>query len=458
MQPIINTKSLPLLIILLVLSGCRKDWLEVKPTKSSIVFSTLQEYQSLIDDKNYPPTTPALGEIGSDNYYMTQSTLATLSRFYINSYTWAPQGWEETITIFDWLYTYKSIYNANTCLEGILKIEKTKINAPEWDNVKGSAHFIRGMAFYNLASLFAQPYDMSQAGNNNSAGVPLRLSTDPWSKIGRGTVEELYRQILLDLKTSIDFLPDMAEYQVRPNKRTSFGMLSRVYLSMGAYDSALVYANKYLQISSTLIDYNNLPTTGSTSMPSINNNIEVIYATKMHSNFLTQPRTNVDSNLLKMYAPDDLRINILFRSSAGRTIWSGSYTGAVAQQFTGLATDEILLTRAECYARNGNLDLCLKDLNDLLRKRIRKNQFKEVTAPNEYEALKLVLAERRKELLFRGIRWTDLRRLNKDPRFAITIKRYYNNIEYVLLPNENKYVFPITSDEISNSGIGQNPR
>ena len=69
------------------------------------------------------------------------------------------------------------------------------------------------------------------------------------------------------------------------------------------------------------------------------------------------------------------------------------------------------------------------------------------------------LAERRKELIQRGLRWTDLRRLNLDPRFAVTIERVVQGATYQLLPNDLRYTFLIPNDEIFANGlIEQNPR
>jgi starch-binding outer membrane protein, SusD/RagB family len=65
--------------------------------------------------------------------------------------------------------------------------------------------------------------------------------------------------------------------------------------------------------------------------------------------------------------------------------------------------------------------------------------------------------ERKKELLFRGLRWTDLRRLNKESNLASTISHVYNGTSYSVIPNSYQYTFPIPLDIIQLSGIQQNP-
>jgi hypothetical protein len=86
------------------------------------------------------------------------------------------------------------------------------------------------------------------------------------------------------------------------------------------------------------------------------------------------------------------------------------------------------------------------------------SHFVPITADNETKALKIILEERRKELVTRGLRWSDLRRLNMDPRFQVTLERTYNGEIYQLLPDDKRYTFPIPQDEIDRSGLEQNDR
>jgi len=101
----------------------------------------------------------------------------------------------------------------------------------------------------------------------------------------------------------------------------------------------------------------------------------------------------------------------------------------------------------------------MRDLNTLLQNRWRAGVFTPVTATDADDALGKILAERRKELLFRGLRWTDLRRLNKEPRRALTLTRTVNGQVYTLLPNDVRYVYAIPSNVLSfNPDMPQNPR
>src|SRR5690606_30895101 len=118
----------------------------------------------------------------------------------------------------------------------------------------------------------------------------------------------------------------------------------------------------------------------------------------------------------------DLRKTLYFQKNGDDSYsFKGSYDGSAAF-FIGLATDELYLIRAECSARSGNVADAMKDLNHLLEMRIKKDVFVPLLASNSESALDIILLERKKELLFRGTRWSDLRRLNNDPERMITIR------------------------------------
>ena len=123
----------------------------------------------------------------------------------------------------------------------------------------------------------------------------------------------------------------------------------------------------------------------------------------------------------------------------------------------GITSDEFYLTRAECFSRANNANKALEDLNTLLSNRWKTGTYTPLANLQGANLLNLILKERRKELIFRALRWNDIRRLNKEG-FNITPIRNLNGTIYTLPPNDPRYALPIPPDVITLSGIPQNNR
>lgn len=447
--------QLLLLSFLVISSSCKKNWLDAKPDKKLVVPHTLADLQALLDNTTFVFNygQPALGEIGSDDYYVRYSDwLALSTNLQRNGYIWAkdPYNGEE---VSDWMLPYQRIFYENYVLETIENIPRDSTNFSAWNNVKGSALFGRGFDFYSIADLFAKPFDSATAATD--PGIPLRLHSDINGKSVRATVLQTYSQIITDLKESLLLLPGIPAYKTRPSKAASYAMLARTYLNMDNYSQSLLYADSCLLLEPVLMDYNTFDITSSYPFPMFND--EVIYfAALNYLRIIGNRIAIVDSTIYQSYDSNDLRKYLFVTVKNGFPRFKGGYDGLTG--FAGIATDEMYLISAECNARLGNIGGAMDRLNSLLRKRWRAGTFVDLTASTADEALRLILNERRKELIFRGLRWTDLRRLNKDPRFAVTITRNLDGTVYTLPAGDNRYVWPIPDQEIQLSGIAQNPR
>jgi tetratricopeptide (TPR) repeat protein len=445
-------------LLLLSLHSCKKqdDFLNTKPNEALAVPSTLADLQSLLQNEGlFNIHDPGLGEIASDDFYVPDYIIGLLTTQENNGYLWAQQVYDAGADIPDWSLPYQQIYYANTVLDDLPKISYNSNQQSLYNQIKGTALFYRAIAFYNLVQTFALPYDSTTAGSD--LGVPLRLSSDLNIKSTRATEKQCYDQIIEDLQNAVSSLPITAAYKTEPSQIAANALLARVYLAIGYYSQSFRYANASLNLYHSLTDYNTLKPGGRSLATSFLS--EDIYHTRPVTYDIAMPNdvSIVDSTLYHSYVDNDLRKTLFFGLSGGSPYFRGSYDYK-GYDYDGIATDEIYLIRAECYARLGNTDSAMNDLNTLLITRWKTGTFVPYTAPSADDALKQILNERRKELIDRGLRWIDLRRLNKESRFAITLVRQVKGITYTLPPNDLRYAWPIPDNEIQMSGISQNAR
>ncbi len=458
-------KTIKIVIILCLffatVLSCQKGFLEVKPDQHLLVPKKLSDLQAILNNTimNYGP---GYHIISADDYqvYTTSALTALGSAVARNAYLWKKDLYENIATMGDWDRPYQQIFYTNVVLDELKNIERTAVNAPDYDNTKGYALFFRSMAFYQLAISFAAGYNKETA--QQVPGIPLKLSSDINEQLKRHTLKETYAQILADLGIAKTLISNDVETQpVKPSRIAVDALLARIYLSMGDYESALSYSNKCILSKPMLLDFNVLSKT-STRPITFNQALstEVIFWQWMNDyQFAASSSTSVAAEIVTSYNANDLRKTIFLRDrNNGVFTFKGNYTGD-SFIFTGLATDEMYLIRAECYARDGKVTEAMRDLNSLMLKRWNNTvSYPEITAANTEEALTKILAERRKELITRGTRWADLKRLNQETRYAVTLKRVLDGVEYALPPNDARYVFPFPQTEIDRNGFPQNGR
>jgi starch-binding outer membrane protein, SusD/RagB family len=456
-----------LIIMLSAFQGCKKQdsWLDEKRQLGDVKPTTLKDFQAILDNVDVMNLVGnTMGQMGTDNYYLIDASFNSSGIVERNSYKWATDIFEGKIS-GDWNDDYKIVEYSNIVLDGLKNIEVSSTEKTSYENIKGSALFFRAFAFYQLAQLFCSPYSSSTA--DTELGIPIRLTSDVNVKSVRSSVKQTYEQMVVDLQSAIELLPDNPSLTTRPSKISASALLAKIFLCMEDYENAYQNANISLTANNTLIDYNTYANvTTSFVFPAFSpGNPEIIFFAYGNGYYVsvlpsaTGGKGFIDSLLYKSYHNDDLRKKLFYQDfGTGRIQIRGTYSGTW-YNFSGIANNEIYLIRAECAARMGNAQTAINDLNTLLRKRYVTGKFTDLTAVDANDALDKVLRERRKELPFTGqLRWEDLRRLNKDPKFAITLKRVISGATYSLPPNDSRYVYPIPDLEIQLSGIAQNPR
>jgi len=458
-----------LLALACLFCGSCKKYLDVKSNSTQVFVKSSEDCQKLLDNYNVMNSIyPSDGELSSGDTYLTDGSYNSRSAGLTIEdrafYTWQAQA-IHNLSNFQWSFIYFKIYQANVVLETLKDL--SDIPDPRIvDQLRGAALFYRAFTLWQLAQLYAPPY--SEADADLQPGIPTRVESDINEVLVRGTVRQTYDRIIQDLNEASELLPESVPIVSRPSKTAALAMLARVYLSMENYEQAQSNANAALQLKSDLIDYNTISTISNTPFPRFNSEV-IFHATMLNTPALVPGVGSGSSSVLKIvpdlavqYEANDLRRSIFLKSVGGSSTvftFSGNYEPAFnGTNFIGLAVDELYLIRAECYARSGNTTSALADLNTLLRKRWKTESYTNKTAASADEALASILMERRKELLLRGLRWSDLRRLNQDPRFAVTLKRTVLGVEYTLPPNDLRYTLLIPSEVINQSSHLQNKR
>jgi tetratricopeptide (TPR) repeat protein len=441
--------------------GCKKEgaFLAEKPNEALKVPSSLSDYQSLLQNESlFNNSDPNLGSLAAGEFNVTSDVwLAASTMTEKNAYIWAKDVYQGEV-VNDWNGLYRQVYTANVVLDGLSKLKIAQGQETLFNEVKGTALFLRAIAFYNLVQTFTLPYNKATAATD--LGIPLRLTSDLNIKVPRAPEQQCYDKILQDLKLSLTLLPSEVSFITRPNIAAANALLARIYLATGDYVQAQTYADACLALNNSIVDYNTLApsdyslTSGSTYLP------EELYHTDMIGySIFSFTSAIVDTSIYQSYDQNDLRKSLFFTIYDNHLRFKGSYDYIQYNNFSGLATDEVLLIRSECKARLGNVPAALSDLNLLLVNRYKTGTF--VPYPSSLTAdqvLQLVINERIKELYYRGLRWTDLRRLNQDDRFKVTLMRTVNGNNYSLPPNDPRYAYPLPDQEIQLNSLPQNQR
>ena len=456
----LKTNQIAILLLLFGLNCSCKKYLDAKSNQSLVIISNLSDLQSLLDNySKVNSNNPSADEVSSDEYYLVYNDFQALDiDQQRNMYTWQPDNlfYPYTNLTNDWTQVYNCVYIANTVLDNIGKIPRTSSNASSWDNIKGQALFLRAYSFYKAATIWSLAYDPNTS--NSDLGIPLRLTSDFNEKSIRASVCKTYAQILSDTKMAAGYLSNVPVHVYRSSKPAAFALIAKCYLSMRQYDLSGLYADSCLQINNALIDYNSLNSTSTYPLPQFNK--EVIYDTYaggIGATPVSYTFAKIDTVLYSSYNGNDLRKTCFFsKNSDGSSFFKGSYHGS-SVIFNGIATDEVYLMRAECYARQGNVNSAMTDLNTLLKNRYKTGSYTTIAASSSTDAVSKILDERHKELVMRGTRWIDIKRLNKEGA-GINLKRLLNGKIYTLPANDLRFALAIPDDIISLSGIPQNPR
>lgn len=456
-----------------LLSAC-SDFLDETP-KGNYIPESIDDFAMMLDD--YQGEGIGQNRIGygqsntitmTDDTQITATNLGQFRNWGLTAYVWADYPYESSEHDLDYETFYHVIYIANYIIEHLDEAEPgTEFSRAE---VEGAAYFHRANAYLNLVNLYAKHYDAATA--DSDPGVPLILSADPNLVLPRASVQEVYDRIIKDGEKALGLLPEEVDYKFRPNLAAANALLARTYLFMGDYSASARYADETVRLVGEPVDYNTIsivmynPDFGFNNFPSFQERfafpdvINYKYFNDANYNY----NTILSDELIALFDPQyDLRFTLFVTplSFFGMEVEPNGYyhLAYFADINRGYGVGEAYITGAEAKARTGDKVGARNLLNTLLEKRFATGHFTPVTEDDDEKLLDIILDERRKELMFKGLRWFDLKRLNKEARYRKTITHVYQGTACTLAPDDNHYVLPIPLNVLEiNPKLEQNPR
>ncbi|MDR2272198.1 MAG: RagB/SusD family nutrient uptake outer membrane protein [Sphingobacterium sp.] len=141
-----------------------------------------------------------------------------------------------------WSQIYYCIAQTNDVLD---KIDQVATDSKaQYANAQGQLLTLRALFYFDLVRLYGKSYTQEKT----SRGVPIVISPASYNnKPARATVEEVYTQILKDLKTGQELLgANKAIDNGYINYYANLAIQSRVYLTMANYENAYSRANEII--------------------------------------------------------------------------------------------------------------------------------------------------------------------------------------------------------------------
>lgn len=369
-----------------------------------------QDYQSLLNNSTSVEKSYYWPVLASDDIYGSdEAYLNTLLLTDANAYSWKSDLVGDNNEDPDWTDQYKQIYLFNQVATEIMDSQGG--TEAQKRNILAQAKVHRALNYFNLVNSYAKQYDASTA--NTDPGVPLLTSPDLYAKLDRKSVETVYKQIIEDLSSAIADLPEQANFNILASRPAAQAILARVYLQMRDYGKALQYAELVLAGPHyQLIDLKQYKAAPN-SYPNILEDTEEIFIKSLRNSF---PTLSLNPDLLALFEPGDLRATLFTVDGSvftwtpfqGKAYNKHRIISANAKVTNGPTLPEMMLIKAEALARdNGRFAEAVAVLNSLRSKRFDDNAYTPLQTTDQQTILKLVINERRKELMGKGLRWFD---------------------------------------------------
>ncbi|HWV67781.1 RagB/SusD family nutrient uptake outer membrane protein [Chitinophaga sp.] len=445
-----------ILILVIIIAGsvssCQK-FLDVKP-KGKLIPSEVADFDHLLDNSNiaqwvfidnntgcnlgYLTDNLSLSEgIGNINYKANNHP--NIDRYWAYVFRQPYKNPATSDYFWDW-GTYRSMAYFNNVIDGVRAIPNLSAENQQYaKTVIAQALVDRAWSYFITTLVYGPVYKPGTP--NDTKTIPYVTSADMGAPLpDLCTQQQAFALVANDVLTALPDVPEVTNWPSRPNKAAAQALLAYYHLFTQKYDSVVYYANLAWTAASKggtdklIYDYNSFSWTDPTNL--VNSTIKgpdnFLNAANSRENLLYR---NLDAGagrssssypsdeVIALYdQANDLRFKYFFLTAPGyKTTYNNVtyddgdriqyYRGSKTNMTAGFSYPELLLMRAEGYARTNQLSAAIADLNTLRRYRY-KTGTPALPVASQDEVIGQVLAERRRELPLGSFkRFLDLKRL-----------------------------------------------
>ena len=482
---------------LLAVQSCNSDFTDTTPTTSveeGLVFSTGENLLTAINGIHRRVNTGRY--YGQGTWGMSGQMLMTEAMaddvvypsqgngWYISDSRWNSVVSETSDQVyFFWELWYQAIKNANNIIMFGVNAGGDQVKK---EQALGEAYAYRAFGMFQMVQVYGGRY--VKGIDNVQPGVVIRLDPSDQTAKARSSVEDVYKQIWLDLAEAEKYLK--GKTKINPshfNYNTVKGIQARVALTQGDWAKASAAASEAksgyalmtnAQYKSGFNSATNSEWIWGTQSIEDQSEAFAMFHSYMARNALStnvrQAPKAMNKALHSSFPSTDVRAQVVDPTGvhAGfvfpRTGYAKfPYTSVkflLANPTIGVAADtpymrsaEMYLVEAEALARQGK-DAEARTVFALLEKN--RNPSYVTTTSSGDKLLQEILLSRRIELWGEGFRWYDLKRMNLplDRTLAGNFVTSVINNVYKIEANDNRWNWLIPRQEInSNPEVKQNP-
>lgn len=380
---------------------------------------------------------------------------------------------------------YKAAQYFNSCIDGVKDVI-TKSTEAYGKEIIAQATVARAWGYFTAALAYGPVYKPN--GDNSTKVLPYRTKSSITASMeDLSTLQEIYDRVLSDIHSSLPYIPEQTASNTRFGKVQTYAFLAYYHLFTCKYDSVAYYANKSLEqaaanaggMENLFYDMNKFswaraelvledPDNREGSRINTTEGEDAVTSTWMREIALYRQSANI-SGYKNAYPSEeykalfdtetDLRSeyfifeNVGFKGTLAGTTYDDdrqvqAYQDKIART-SGYTYPEILLMRAEGYARTGKTAEALADLN-YLRKFRHKTGTPDLTLSGADEIMNEIANERRREIHIGSYkRFADLKRYTNDagkPWSKSEISHTVQGTTYKASIDSEYFVLPISNE------------